>query len=490
MFCLNTSLVKAIEANDLDRIQVLLTKNNLDDLKDYVNIPKLLTLAVEKNRFEIFKFMVEHPQFATTIDEKYVDIWETTFYTNLEKCFMMACQIGALKITSYLDTIRKLSIGCKQVAFICAIDNMHPHIVKYFIKNGYPINPHSTTCLSVAAEHGDMELIQMIFDFDPDVDLFCPYLSAAGNGQLHILELFDAKYVARGLINSQSGHAVPNIVHTIAVEYAAKWGQKDTLLYLFDRFDLTSHVTRGFINAAKANKDDVMKLFIGLGADIHHCNDEALIACASNGNFEMVKYLIEMGIQAKGRENLLICSAESGNVKLLKFFLNSGFDLERKNHILMNDSLIERITRKGYLEMLIFILLTVDNFNKYAPKIIKNAIISNHVHIVDYALMINNSLHTHVNEFMESAAKNNSIKSLKCMIRHYLFYKGDRENLLLIALEHKHYDMADFITENILNLEDIAKLSDKIKSFPEGTISDCDRLLKVIANTNTNTNTN
>ena len=81
-----------------------------------------------------------------------------------------------------------------------------------------------------------------------------------------------------------------------------------------------------FINAVR--KKDLKDIILALdsGADIHCENDRALKISCTEGFLDIVKYLIEHGVDINS-ENGLICASYYGHFHIVKYLVEQGADV-------------------------------------------------------------------------------------------------------------------------------------------------------------------
>ena len=80
----------------------------------------------------------------------------------------------------------------------------------------------------------------------------------------------------------------------------------------------------GYAGAEKGRLS-IVKFLIGLGANVHACNDYAIQFSAKKGHLPVVEYLVESGADVHANDDTaLYWSVENGHFDIVKFLVGKG----------------------------------------------------------------------------------------------------------------------------------------------------------------------
>ena len=86
------------------------------------------------------------------------------------------------------------------------------------------------------------------------------------------------------------------------------------------------------IKSIEKNNINFVKLFIGLGADIHADNDYAFCFASENGHTEIVKLLLDWGADIHADDDYALrWASEKGHTETAKLLLDRGADIHAKD---------------------------------------------------------------------------------------------------------------------------------------------------------------
>ena len=103
--------------------------------------------------------------------------------------------------------------------------------------------------------------------------------------------------------------------------------------------------------AAEQGNFEVVKFLVDRGADIHIYGDYALTWASTNGNLKMVKYLVEHGADVHGsNDHSLRYAVLNNDLEMVKYLVKHGADI----HMASNFPL-QLARRKGYCDIVKYI---------------------------------------------------------------------------------------------------------------------------------------
>ena len=135
-----------------------------------------------------------------------------------------------------------------------------------------------------------------------------------------------------------------------ALLFAVSNGYLEIVKYLVNRgMDITITDNIAVRWAAEHGHLDIVKYLIAQGADIHARDEEPLRWAAARGHLETVKYLVEQGadIHAQKDKALRYAVYYDGNLEVIKYLVESGADIHADNDYVLRYA-AEEIA--GYLE--------------------------------------------------------------------------------------------------------------------------------------------
>ena len=120
--------------------------------------------------------------------------------------------------------------------------------------------------------------------------------------------------------------------------------------------------------SASNGNSEMVKYLIDNGADFNARNDEqwtALLYAASQGSFELVKYLVENGADVNAKQNrewtVLMYASSVGTFEMVDYLVGNGADINAEN--LEQETALILATRHGPLEMVKYLVDNGANVN-------------------------------------------------------------------------------------------------------------------------------
>jgi len=80
------------------------------------------------------------------------------------------------------------------------------------------------------------------------------------------------------------------------------------------------------------DETETVKKFVECGANIHTCDDCALLWAAVNGHLETIKFLVSQGANIHTRDDIALCyAADGGHLEIVKFLVSKGANIYARN---------------------------------------------------------------------------------------------------------------------------------------------------------------
>jgi hypothetical protein len=423
---------------------------------------ELLLFAVEKNSLETLKVILSHEKFTS----------DSNFVTYFELAFLKACEEGQLPMVEFFTKAcksePKLNIDWERL-FKRSVGDCHLEIVKYFIELGCQISPWEKECLELGARCGDLDFVNRILGLClvPVTSFGSGYKSAAKHGHLHIVQRLDQKYYATKLSNSFGTEDVADTflpARKASMLAASEKGHFDVVQYLYNEFDLTDCTTEAFIRAANGNHSQLMEFFMDKGADINFNDGIVLSFCASNGNLQMIKKLVDLGVPYQHRlEDLFRFAVYNSDTAMIEY---AAARLQTMDFMDKEQTFVELVVR-GNLKMLEHCVKHfVTDITKCTIELLEFAISRDNSEIIDFILKGQNlEMNRETDFILNWAVICGSLSALKSLIRNNFFSSdGKYHKLLLKAIKHKQEAVAKFLVEKLLSPTDVLNAYNTIET--------------------------
>ena len=173
----------------------------------------------------------------------------------------------------------------------------------------------------------------------------------------------------------------------------------------------SKNINKQFLRASRKSYSDIVKLLIGLGADIHAQN-QAVIDASWQGSLSMVKLLIDSGADIHAQNNQAIIYASiNDHLSIVELLIESGADIHAQNNQAM-------VCASGWGNLLVVKLLIESGADIHAQN--NQAIISaswrGHLSVVK--LLINSGADVHAQnnlafKYAETFERSDVIELLK-----------------------------------------------------------------------------
>ncbi len=313
--------------------EFLKVKNvNVKEIKDNYN-NNALTIACEGGNKDIVELLIDK---GILIDDK--DEYDFT-------PLMIACDNGYENIVELL-TNRGANID-KEIengwtALILAVRKGFKEIIKILIDRGADINKkenQGVTALMLATQKGYLEIAKFLIEKganvnDTDKEGFTPLILASQNGYIEIVELL----IKEGAnINKKNNEGFTPLMAACEADCL-----EIVDLLIVKGSDLESNNRDGataLMIAVKKNQLEIVKLLIEKGADVNSSdyNKTALILAFKKNMLEISKFLIKKGANINlkdiNKKSALYYAVMNENIELIKELVEAGIDIYGKDEL-------------------------------------------------------------------------------------------------------------------------------------------------------------
>ncbi|KAJ7935096.1 ankyrin repeat-containing domain protein [Mycena leptocephala] len=227
---------------------------------------------------------------------------------NMLQSAALAGQISTVRLVLEKGAIDNRS---KDRALHCAALKGHAGIVALLLQHGADVNANSDICCDEEDDEHEV-LDSLLLTHSDHTALTC----AVANGHLEL--------VRRLLENGAD-------IHTDALVYASKKGQKDALDILLESgVNLKAGGGEALTAASQQGRVDIVQLLLDRGVDVNSCEGMAFVAAAYCGHVDVVRLLSENGVKIDpeagntDHSGALVHAAAGGHINIVHFLLAKG----------------------------------------------------------------------------------------------------------------------------------------------------------------------
>jgi ankyrin repeat protein len=156
------------------------------------------------------------------------------------------------------------------------------------------------------------------------------------------------------------------------------------------------------------------------GVDLHANDNRALYHSASSGHLEVVKYLVETGVDIRAKNDALHCGAVNGQLHVVKYLVENGADM----HV-GQDYLLPVIAELGHLAIVKFLVENGADVHAYEDEALRSSAKNGYLEVVKYLVETGVDIRTK-NDALRESALNGHLDIVK-----YLLQNGAKSNLAL-----------------------------------------------------------
>lgn len=240
---------------------------------------------------------------------------------------------------------------------------LNKNMIKFFIENGANIN---YDFFVVLIKYNKFDIIKYIIENNiKSRQLFENKLKnlliiAAEYGNFEIVKYF-VKYTF--IVNKKSNfiEKIKNNLENLetleeVLLIVSRYDNVDIIKFLVDKGLSTEAIEEAFINSASEGNFNVVKYFVEIaGVNIHYNDDIALMYSVEHKHNNISKYLIDMGSNVNAQNGeILIESARTGNFEIFEYLLKKGANI-------VEDTLIQSAA-EDHLNIVKYILTNYDTF--------------------------------------------------------------------------------------------------------------------------------
>jgi ankyrin repeat protein len=260
---------------------------------------------------------------------------------NLNMCQMLmvaGADPNSAPATSFVET--------GTTALVAAVTSSNYQVVELLLNYGANVNDErgSQTALETATRLDDEEMVQLILGWNPRL----------GNSQIHAMENQNHKLVSIlvkagakfNAVDPQGKSALSVATYKndfILVRFLLEGGADPNPKPSHQSMSGQGLVALPLVAAARLGNLEMNKILLSKGANCNQqekyqrhfniSNLNALQAAAANGNFNVVRYLLEAGAELNlpaaptSGCTALQAAVQSGNLELVRFMIHKGADL-------------------------------------------------------------------------------------------------------------------------------------------------------------------
>jgi hypothetical protein len=405
----------------------------------------------------------------------------------IRNMFVLACETGKLEIAKFFYGTKCFASSAINKALELAIIFNHTNIIRYLIEELECPVEYWGGIFIAGATRGDLGLIKLILEKEPTRNLYNAYICAAENGHLDILKYFDDHVASQVEPDSRLERDEIEVMCTDAVSPAVKNNHAEVVRYLCDNKISSPFIKNDLgadlVTAIGCDSMEIAEYFISIGVDVKWNENAPLLNCAQKGNIQLFNKLCALGafIPKYREKDYVSVAVSSGSVEMFELVRKScSIDFLNKYK-----KLLKNLLQQGHLEMFkhiskIFeieihdIMSMAHTFirNLYAKELQESTLTETvRVKILDWFFeeILVNDRHMYANKNMtnflvEQATKRDLLDIFKWLARNNFCYIGKRSELLITAIKHKSKKIAKFLVDKILDLDDLIEAHSTIET--------------------------
>ena len=440
-------LINACKTGNLEKVKELIKYGF--GLYTFNKYKSPLTIACKYNQINVLKLLIENGAdincdnrvgFVYACKNGYTEIVELLINNGID-----------VKFDEYI--VRQIFQNGKcSSASVVNTTYGYIKIVKILIDNKNEIIPYMICILNEACRHGNMEIVQYLFDKKipmTDCNEFKQsIIFACENGNIEIVKLLLQKLETINLNNikidsfviaCKNGHL--DIINFLiddgidingyhsdtgctAFEVACEAGHTDVVRLLINKgLNIHAVKNRGFLIACRYGRGRIMKLLLDYDINVREDNyfrylsRDAYCYCVENSSLdeyiEAVKLLFDIGADFYRDEYALYGICKRGNIDFLKIAIENKVDI-------LSNCEIYTAFQFGHAEIVkLFIQMGV-NLREYNGKLLSAASQSNNLDLVQLLLDADFGKYINDNEVLEDACFVGDLEMVKFLIQNGL----------------------------------------------------------------------
>lgn len=357
--------------------------------------------------------------------------------------------------------ILKLVLGTGKSALealVGAVENRYVEIFKLLLENGGDLKTQNFEVLENVIGWGRPDIVKLLLEkgADPAAQDSRALVRAVIHGNIEIVKLLldnGADPRALDFQNLITAFTYSNrlgnteifklfmqkgIDSDVALVVAATIGDIEILKVLLEAgVDPKARNSEALIAAARKRHIEIFKILLGQGADPKARDSDALVATAWSGCIEIFKMLLEGGADPKSQNSqALIAAATNGKIDIFKLLLELG-----ANPKAQDSQALVSAAENGHIEILKMLLANGANPMAQNSQALVNAVAQGHIEIVK--LLLEEGVNPDVQDFkpyIEAVKKDH-----KEIVHLLIQYGGDRERAQMgleveLAIEEDNLD--------------------------------------------------
>lgn len=189
---------------------------------------------------------------------------------------------------------------------------------------------------------------------------------------------------------------------------------------------------------------EMMKFLIENGANINCAEYVPIIYATRNGHLDIVKYLIKNGYKLYDDDDLIGIASSNGDINMIKYFMEIGIDVSSDE-----DSALHRASTNGHLEVVKYL---IENGANISNKIVESALLSEKNEIVKYLVENNQSVNVNNDDILCLAMERGCLDIVKFIIKFNVNIHINRDEPLRFAVGHGDFELVKYLIDNGANI--------------------------------------
>ena len=191
---------------------------------------------------------------------------------------------------------------------------------------------------------------------------------------------------------------------------------------------------------------ETMEDLIQEGVEFDNHKGNMLLVASVRGYLDIVKYLIECGISAYGKNNALQNSSENGHLDVVKYLIEQGADIHANW-----DYALRYTSAQGHLDVVKCLMEHGANVHAFDDFALRMASLHGHLEIVKFLIDHGADIHAINDEALRSATKRGYFDMVELLIKNGANIHACEDLALQCASVHGRFEIVKLLIANGAN---------------------------------------
>ena len=339
--------------------------------------------------------------------------------------------------------------------------------VQKFLRENKISPPELEDTLKYSAEKGHLEIVKYLVDeHQGSVTKDLALVLSAENGHLEVVKYLVEECNAD--IHSDEGYILAKSArngHLRVVEYLVSKGASDDSLesaLTWSGLSENLHSVKYLVQCTNIDKVvalkicaelgilELVKYLVEEGVDIHANDEDALWSSVSEGHLEVIKYLVAKGADVHhDNETPLRCAAHFGNLDVVKYLVEE----HNANIHAKYDSALRKSAKRGHLSVVKYLVEHDANIHAKYDYALRKSAENGHLSVVKYLLSVSADIHALDDYALRLSALDGRLNVVKFLVSQGANIHALDDECLRLSAEPGHLNVVKFLVENGANVD-------------------------------------